>query len=481
MLLQESLVLTKLREDFFDHQEIGTRFLIDVKRGGLADEMGLGKTAQATVAVRELKCLCVLVICPAIIKNVWVKEIARWAPNTTIHNINGTSGQRKWDLNVTLAQRPTNFVIINFELVNKHLHELLKLPFDGIIVDEAHRLKNRKTKAFEAVSLIAKRFRRVPCFCLSGTPILNKTEELWAMLHIIDPDNHSSYWDWVQQWLHHHKQMTVFQMGGKQQQRWDVQVTGGPKAPNAFKEMVSKYILRRKKEDVLNLPEKMYETVEVELIGDQLKHYESMRDYWYTELSGKEVAAPIWLAAVSRLKQLAISTDLLDPTCPFVRGAKLEALEEIVDDSEDTPIVVFSQFAEVVRRLRKHFERKGISVDSITGDDSETARQRTIERFQAGNTKILVVSTKAGGMGITLTAGRIAVFMDLLWTPAMNAQAVDRLHRIGRAGTVTIYTLEAQKTIEQYINEILRGKQKLFDASIPEDRSIIHWKELLKP
>lgn len=457
----------------FNHQVDGIDFLVRKRRACLWDDMGLGKTAQAIVAMKTLRSACTLIICPTTLKRNWAREIEEWNPGKRVMVISGTRAKRQWDLGVKAVNRPPNYIIVNYELLRLHLDELLKLPIDGIIMDEAHKLKNRSAKMHEAASLLSRKFIDAPMFCLSATPILNRVEELWSMLHMVDPKEHSSYWKWVEEHMHHAKALSGFH------NRWKITVTGGPVNPEAFKAQMSTYGLRRIKEDVLDLPPKMFETVEVELEGKQREMYDQMRDEFFVELSGeREVAAPIWIAMALRLKQIALSPDLIDDTIDDIRGAKIDALEELIEDSGDQQIVVFSQFSTAVERLTKRFAKYGSA--HIMGKDSQTQRQATIDAFQAGKIKVLFVSTLAGGIGITLTAGRIAVFMDLLWTPALNAQAADRLHRIGQTGTVTVYTLEAVDTIEEYINQVLANKQALFDATIPEDRSYGHWKELLK-
>lgn len=466
--------------ELFEHQVSGVEFLVNKRRACSWDDMGLGKTPQAIIALKELKSNCVLIVCPSSIKKNWAREIERWNPGKRIVTLDGMRAKRLWTLHEA-SKKPPHYLIMNYEQLQLHLDELLHLPFNGMIFDEAHKLKNRKAKMHDAAAMLCRRFSKIPCFCLSATPILNRVEELWSMLHMIDPNGHSSYWEWVQRHFHHAKALNVFAQGGKEAQRWKITVTGGPRDEVAFKEEMSNYGIRRLKDDVLDLPPKMFETLELDLEGAQKKMYDQMHEECWLELnSGKEVVAPIWIAMVMRLKQIALSPDLLDDTTDEIRGAKIEALQEIVEDSGDQQIVVFSQFSTAVRRLHKKFNNLGYSVGHIMGSDSETARQATIDKFQAGNIKVLFVSTLAGGIGITLTAGRIAVFMDLLWTPALNAQAADRLHRIGQKGTVTVYTLQASNTIEEYIQQVLANKQALFDATIPEDRSMRNWKEILR-
>lgn len=457
----------------FEHQKQGIDFLISKRRAGLWDDMGLGKTCQALLAMNVLAINPVLIVCPATVKGVWEKEIAKWVPDAKVIKITGQKMARLWAFKVDIPEVRPDFIIINYELLDKHLPEIYKLPIGGLIFDEGHKVKNREAKMHKASSKIVKKFSYVPCFVLDGTPILNRTEELWSMLHLIDPNGHSSFWKWAQDHLQTQEAMG---WGNK----WKINIVGGPKDPDAFKAYVSNYGLRRLKEDCIDLPEKTYETLEVELTGDQRKAYDSMANDYFVQLEGMEdeVAAMNVVSMIQRLKQIAISPDLLDPLSKSIQGAKIDVLEELLEDCGDQQVVVFSQFKRVCYRLYDKFNRK-YRCDVFTGDDSQTRRQRAIEAFQAGRTKVLFVSTLAGGVGVTLTAGTIAIFTDLLWTPALNAQAVDRLHRISQKMPVTIYTLKAVNTIEDRILEVLGHKQALFDLSIPVDKRVTKdWRQL---
>ena len=458
----------------FHHQITGIEFLKEKVRAGLWDDMGLGKTAQAILAMKELDAAPVLVVCPASLCTVWSKAIEEWYLEATVTTVRGAKMHRIMQVKFDLLEEPTTFIIISYELLHTHLADLCKLKVGGLIFDEAHRLKNRKTKTHKAASLLSRRFLQKPLFTLSGTPILNRTEELYSMLHVIDPVTHSSFWRWAEDHL------TTART--READKWKVLIVGGPRQPEAFKSYVSQFGIRRIKEDCIDLPAKIFETVDVHLDGAQLKAYKTMRDQMYMRLSvgNMEVGAPNALSAMLRLKQIAVSTALVDSYMPGIPGAKLEVLEELMESSGDLPVVVFSQFADAVTKFHAHFERK-YPCSTVKGDDSYRQRDKSVELFQDGKLKALFISTLAGGVGLTLTAGKIAVFTDLLWTPALNNQAIDRLHRIGQEDSVMVYSLKAVNTIEDYILNILGDKQALFDASIPVERMArSQWKELLR-
>ena len=445
----------------YQYQITGTKFLVDKQRCILADDMGLGKTKMALDALQQVNARRTLIICPKTAISVWANadennpgEIEKWLGwDYTI--VDG-------DDRVAKAQYPTRITIISYSMFigrgtpNYVLDAMCKQPWDVIIFDEAHKLKNRKTKTFKS----AKRLRHaVPfkyIFCVSATPVLNRPEELWPLLHMIDPKQYSSFWGWVDKYCttkpawYNKRAIEIIGIARPQQLKADV----GP------------LILRRMKEDVWeDMPEKTYQDITVDLLPPQRKVYDQMKQEMYTMLKNGEIVDAInTLALGIRLKQIAVSPDMLDVKSTELTGAKFDVLDDIIAGT-DQKIVVFSQFSRAITRL---YAKYGKTATILYGETTDVERKAAITKFQTDpNTQLFLTTTQSGGQSITLTAGTIAVFLDLLWTPKLNDQAADRIHRRGQTKPVTIINLVAKDTIESYIQKVLDSKNAMFDSIIP--------------
>lgn len=456
----------------YDFQEAGVEILTAKRRIILADEMGVGKTPQAIVTADRLKCKKVLILCPASLKTNWEREIEKFIGEKNVEIVNEILPVLR-DMQIQSGAR---FTIMNYEQISerisiltderlpaitkynreklqaegkisineRNLPTMKSVPWDMIICDEAHRLKNPETQAFKALDQILEATCCPNLLLLTGTPILNRPDEIWTLLHLIDKEAAGSYGQWQIQYCY---------------------------SPTKFRDKIAPYMLRREKKDVLTLPDKTYQDIEVELGDRHRRIYNQMRDEMYYEFADKNliVEAVCFLAQVIRLKQIAISPDLLDKGSDEIKGAKIDALMDIIEGSGDQKLVIFTQYAEVAKRLYKKFQGMDLNPTRIIGEDGVgEIRQRNIDTFQNDkSSKICLCTIRAGGVGLTLTAATIAVFTDLDWTPAINGQASDRLHRIGQKDNVTIYTLTALNTIEAYIQSVLREKTDMFNANIP--------------
>jgi len=456
---------TALNDTLYDFQRVGTSFLSQTDGAILADDMGLGKTIQSLAAVDELELEQVLVVCPASLKLNWGQEIEKWLPDYTYKVIDGSKKKRVEGIEEALEDG-TNFIIVNYAMfrggakakkdITCPLFKVLDREWDAMIIDEAHRFKNRKAQQTKGGYRVAKKAKKV--YHLTGTPIMNKPDEIWSLLHMMDPERYSSYWRFVRQYC------DIYDNG------WGKEIRGA-KNPAEFREMLEPMMVRRTKQEVLSdLPEKTVKQQFVELEGKQRKLYEQMeRDMVAKFSEEEEIAAPIVLAQLTRLKQIAVSPGLI--TDEFSdKSAKVEALMDILEDAGDQKVVVFSQFQGAVEYVASILDSKGIEYGKLHGGVSQEDRDRAIKKFQNDpDCKVFLASIKAGGLGITLTAGSICVFLDKDWTPANNNQAIDRLHRIGQENNVTVIELLAKDTVEEYIEQLLNEKQKTFDSLIEGD------------
>lgn len=428
-----------------DYQRVGVEFLSTAGNCILADDMGTGKTVQAITACEESGAGKVLIVCPATLKWNWFNEIKQWTGKEgTI--IQGTKNKRLEQI----AGFTDGYMIINYEALRLH-PELKKVKWDIRVFDEAHKLKNRKAQQTKAAKLIKSK----KTFQLTGTPMLNRADELYSLLNMLYPKKYTSYWRFVDQFC-----QTYDNGFGK-----DI-LQGKPEQVEALRAEIQPVMLRRTKQDVLaELPAKTYVRHTVELNGKQRKMYKEMHDEAVTMVGDELVAASVVIAQITRLRQIAISTQMLNPEVDL--AAKVDALLEIIEDNADHKIAVFSQFRTAIEIVGRKLDEKGVGWVSVTGKVSEDDRTENTRKFQEEpDCKVMLATIAAAGVGLTWTSSDIAVFLDRHWTPAINRQAEDRLHRMGQRNNVTIINIVAKDTIEERIENMLAEKQDNFDSII---------------
>ncbi len=434
-----------LGDVLYDFQRVGVSFLTRAGRAILGDDMGLGKTLQAIAACEELGAERVLVICPNTLKGNWEKEILKWIPDASVQVVHGSRAKR-----VKQLASSARYTIINYEALRLHREELSQ-DWDVAILDEAHRIKNRDRQVSRAAFRIAKKAKHV--YHLTGTPIMNRPEEIWSLLHAMFPGEYASYWGFVREHCH------LYNNG------FGTDI-GNVKDPQKFRDMLAPLMLRRKKEEVLeDLPSRTLQKYYVQLKGRQGAAYRQMEKDMAVQLStGEMMTASMVLARITRLKQIAVSPELVGVEGP---SAKLDVMMDIINDAGDQKVVVFSQFAEAIKLAAGRLTEAGIGHAVLIGETRKEDREAGIERFQNDPAcRVFLASIQAGGLGITLTAGSIGIFLDKHWTPAINNQAADRLHRIGQERPVTIYEILAEGSIEEWIEELLEEKKDTFDSLI---------------
>lgn len=458
----------------YDFQKEGVERLVGTKRQILADDMGLGKTLQALSAARELGAKRVLIVCPNAVKGLkhkdgtffsgWAGESSKWFPDWTISIVEGDKQQR-----IDAITAETNVLVIHYDVLRLHVAELTAQTYDVIIFDESHRLKSRKAKVTTVARLVAKQSDNL--FFLSGTPILNRVSEIWTVLNMLYPKDKrfSSYWRFCGDYCNVHKD----------QWGWVIDDISDPDHPKIVKlrKTLEPIVIRRTKPEVLSdMPPKTIQQVWVELTTQQRRIYTEMEKQMLAILeSGEQVSVTVIIAQIMRLKQIALSPGLISEADPNVRGAKFDALLDILESLGGKQVVIFSQFRKALETLYTFLETKDVGPTFLyTGAIDQRVRAGLVESFQGGDIRNLLVTTQAGGTGVTLTAASTAIFLDKLWTPALNNQAQDRLHRIGQKEPVTIIELLAADTIEERIEKMLESKQSIIDAVMETEVQLAH-------
>jgi SNF2 family DNA or RNA helicase len=327
-----------------------------------------------------------------------------------------------------------------------------------VILDEAQAIKNSKTESAKAARLLKGRHR----LALSGTPVENHLGELWSLFEFLNPGMLGS--------------ASVFQLS-----------TSGPRTPDEeTRKLLSRalrpFLLRRTKQQVAKeLPEKLEQTIYCEMDEAQRRQYDELRDYYRASLLkqidrvGIKRAKIQILEALLRLRQAACHPALIKgPELTTESSAKLQVLlpqlDEVLDEGHKA--LVFSQFTSFLSIVRQRLDHEGVAYEYLDGKTSD--RQAPVERFQNDpNCKLFLISLKAGGQGLNLTAAEYVFLLDPWWNPAVESQAIDRAHRIGQTRRVFAYRLITRDTVEEKVLSLQSTKRELADAIINEDNSVL--------
>jgi SNF2 family DNA or RNA helicase len=448
--------------DLRPYQRTAVRFLALAEGGLLADEMGLGKTVEMLAALREMEIMdgdgtkelsTYLIVCPNSMRSVWEKEIKEWWPyDYPIYHVEGE----------VKGKPPYGFWICNWERTHRRAW-LADHLWSAIVCDESHRMKGRDTKQSKAVRSFEGRRR----FLLTGTPIKNEVTDLWPQLQFLEPDRWTSYWKFFDRYV-------AWKEGffGKE-------ITGA-RNEEELRGRIATTVIGRTIDDVdLQLPDLVKRRITVDLGKQQRRAYDQMRDEFIAEMTGNDddVIAANWLTQVLRLKQIAGSLGIFSSVDKD--SAKIDALMELIGDAPDTEKwVVMSQFRTMTEEVRRRFESDGIAYCILTGQEAgawmpgpggwfpSKDRAQLIDWFQRSDKpRVFLATIQTGGEGITLTAARRMVFLDLMWTPADNLQAMKRIHRFGQNRTSFVYEILARGTIDfSAILPTLKRKQDIIDA-----------------
>ena len=446
----------------YNHQIEGIPILQEKPRHILADDMGLGKTCTVIRAMFTLKNIPqrIIVVCPKTLIDNWVNELIMW------------SGK---PLKITVLKRSNLFkimkdqpdvLICSYESLRILEGLQVMYPADCMIMDECHKIKNRNTYAWKIIKEFSKTYSKMRMYFLSATPNVNIGTDVWSYLNIICPTMFSSYHEFIQEFFDVKKveRNGVYinkPIGLKKYKKED------------FQGILGHFMTRRTKEECLDLPEKSFITIPLNMTKRQRELYTELESSFSISLNDLDpddfLAVSGVLAQITRSKQLCVSPDLVIPGIDSLDDSpKAEMVKELISNTNDK-VVVFSQFAMFADRMHKYYSSKHIPCAKLTGSMTQEQRSENVRKFKENpDCKMIFISTKAGGYGLNLVEANTVIMVDSLWNPAANNQAIDRTHRIGQTKNVTIYYLEMNKSIEQRINAIVREKEGMFDETINE-------------
>jgi superfamily II DNA or RNA helicase len=438
-------------------------FLRDLGFGGcLADDMGLGKTIQVLALLDQRRRGSAddrrpsLVVVPRSVVFNWKTEAARFTPELRMLDHSTPDRIRAAD---HFAQY--DVVITTYALLRREAELFADVEFDYVILDEAQAIKNASSQAAKAATLLRARHR----LALSGTPVENHLGELASLFEFLNPGMLRAKSSRVMKMLRH--------AGSK-----------APEAANArtmLARAVRPFILRRTKAQVApELPDRVEQTIWCELEPKQRKLYDELRDYYRASLLGRVAKNGInrskihILEALLRMRQAACHPGLVDKTRTGETSAKLDALfaelPALIEAGHK--VLVFSQFTSLLAIVRSETRQRGLTQAYIDGASRD--REAQVRRFQEDpSVPLFLISLKAGGLGLNLTAAEYVFLLDPWWNPAVEAQAIDRAHRIGQSRNVFAYRLVARDTIEEKILQLQQTKRDLADAIIGAENSIL--------
>ena len=435
------------------YQEEGYAWAMRLARAGLgavlADDMGLGKTLQSlAVLLARAGGGPALVVAPTSLAGNWLAEARRFAPSLRLHAFGEADDPARSEM---LQQAgPGDVVLVSYQLLLQQAEAFQARRWHTLIVDEAQAIKNAAARRSQAMFELVADFR----MALSGTPVENRLAELWSLMRLCNPGLLGS--------------QTRFQARFAA----PIERDRNREAQRVLRRLIAPFVLRRTKAQVLDdLPPQVEQVVTVESGAEERAHYEAVRRQALAAVeqavaSDKRAQAHMnILAQLTRLRRAACDPRLVSPQLGLT-GAKVQAFAELASElvANGHRALVFSQFVDFLALLRQPLEAAGFEHQYLDGSTPATERTRRVEAFQAGQGHFFLISLKAGGQGLNLTAADYVVIADPWWNPAVEDQASARAWRIGQQRSVTVYRLVSRNTLEERVLDLHRSKRELADA-----------------
>ena len=428
------------------------KFLSQNNLGGiLADEMGLGKTLQILALFQTLNGPS-LVVCPSSLLFNWAREAERFVPDLKVLTIEGP------DRSNLFSQIPKNdLVLTSYPLLRRDVQQYREIEFASVVLDEATHIKNPDTQNAQAALALRARTR----FVLTGTPVENSVRDLWSLLEFVVPGYLGQRDDF--------------------RERYELPIGRGSEPERArLAKRLRPVMLRRLKRDVVkDLPEKIEQTTFCDLSPEQMAFYQKLHQEGrrkVEELAGEKNQGRIrvaMLTALLRLRQVCCDLRLVGQSVDHP-SAKMDLLSELLAEAIDGGhrVLVFSQFVSMLRLIQDHLCETGTPFCYLDGETKE--REAEVDRFQqTDDIPVFLISLKAGGVGLNLSAADTVVHFDPWWNPAVEAQTTDRAHRIGQTRVVTSYKLIARGTVEEKILNLQRKKRELINTMVESDELLM--------
>lgn len=437
-------------------------YLREVGWGGiLADDMGLGKTIQALSFLQHYHNhqdgnLRALVVCPTTLIYNWENEMRKFTPELTYYIHHGPLRSRTLE-----ALQHHNVVITTYGTLRSDIKLFVATPFDAVVLDESQAIKNPASKVTKAVALLNARTR----ICMSGTPLQNNTFDIYAQMNFLNPGMLGS--------------MEFF----RQEFAIPIDKFGEPEQKDHLRKLLYPFILRRTKEQVAkDLPEKTEMVLWCEMDKEQRRIYDAYRNDYRSRIMGTIEEQGIQksqltiLQGLMKLRQICDSPAILNEQEKFENHSiKLDELaREISENMSNHKALIFSQFLGMLGLIREKLDALGIKYEYFDGSTTAPDREKAIQSFQGDDeVRVFLISLKAGGVGLNLTAADYVYIVDPWWNPAVEQQAIDRTHRIGQTKNIFAYRMICKDTIEDKIMQLQERKRLLAKDLIADDASFV--------
>ena len=422
-----------------DYQVSGFEFfktLSDYEFGAiLADEMGLGKTIQTIAFLLSNKDKKSIVITPTALIYNWKNELEKFAPTLKVGILHAVKSERE-----KILDNIDNYDVLltTYTTYKNDMDKYKNINFDYCIIDEAQNIKNPDAIITKAIKNVNAKVR----FALTGTPIENNLMELWSIFDFIMPGylyNKSKF-------------KSIF--------------VNNEKNIIELKNLIKPFILRRtKKEVITELPDKIEQKIIIDLEKEHKKAYKGYVNLITRKIKENNQDNITVFSYLTKLRQLCLSPELMVKNYQG-KNSKLDVLINIINDSSDEKILVFSQFTKVLEVIGKRLNEENILYSYLDGKTSAKDRVKLVEEFNTNNNKVFLISLKAGGTGLNLTSANIVVHFDPWWNPAVEDQASDRAHRIGQKNVVNVIKLIAKGTAEERVINLQETKKELIEDVI---------------
>lgn len=448
------------------YQESGFQwlnYLREVQWGGiLADDMGLGKTIQALSFLHHLKeengSLKALVVCPTTLMFNWQNEIRKFTPTLNMYVHHGGARIRE-----TLNHDHIDVIITTYGTLRSDIKQFVEVDFDYVVLDESQAIKNPASKVTKAACVLKAKNR----LCLSGTPLQNNTFDIFAQMNFLNPGMLGT-----QEFFKNEFSVPIDKFGEKEQK-------------DHLRKLLYPFILRRTKEQVAkDLPEKQEMILFCEMATEQRKIYDAYRNDFRDKIlgvvqdQGIQKSQLTILQGLMKLRQICDSPAIMKEQdgekFPNV-SVKLEELgREITENISNHKALVFSQFLGMLGLIREKMKELGVDYEYFDGSTTASDREKAINRFQNDeNCRVFLISLKAGGVGLNLTAADYVYIVDPWWNPAVEQQAIDRTHRIGQTKNIFAYRMICTDTVEDKILKLQEKKRALAKDLITDDEGFV--------
>jgi non-specific serine/threonine protein kinase len=453
-----------LKEVLRPYQESGFQwlnYLREVRWGGiLADDMGLGKTIQALSFLHHLKSeegtLKALVVCPTTLMYNWQNEIGKFTPNISFYVHHGAGRSRD-----ALASNEADVIITTYGTLRSDIKQFVEVAFDYVVLDESQAIKNPNSKVTKAAGLLKATNR----LCLSGTPLQNNTFDIYAQMNFLNPGMLGSVEFFKQEFS-----IPIDKFGEKEQK-------------DHLRKLLYPFMLRRTKEQVAkDLPEKQEMVLFCEMGDEQRKIYEAFRNDYRDKIlgvvdnQGIQKSQLTILQGLMKLRQICDSPSIIKDEEKFPNvSVKLEEIgREITENISNHKALVFSQFLGMLALIKERLTELGVDYEYFDGSSTVLERERAIQRFQNDEScRVFLISLKAGGVGLNLTAADYVYIVDPWWNPAVEQQAIDRTHRIGQTKNIFAYRMICTDTVEDKILKLQDRKRSLARELITDDEGFV--------